>query len=121
MSFDYTRLRATAKRLIARFGQDITVNRTTGGSHDPVLGEVTGGSDASFTVKGVVLNASRVFRQPADQQLIQGGDQAVYLEAGQTINNGEALTIDGAEWFVQELRPLSPAGTVVLYQALVRQ
>jgi len=121
MSFDYTRARATATRLIQRFGQEITVPRTTGGTHDPVTGETSGGTDASITVTGVALDAREVFRSPADTQMIQSGDQAVYIEAGQAIEQGETLRIDGVDWQIAELRPLSPAGTTVMYEALVRR
>lgn len=59
MAFDYARPAATAKRLLTRFGQVVTIKRTTPGAYDPATGTVSGGT-VGYSCVGAVMNyASR--------------------------------------------------------------
>ena len=39
MAFDYAKAAGTAQRLLANFGQTVTLTRATAGTYDPVTGE----------------------------------------------------------------------------------
>jgi len=68
MTFDYARARATAARLIASFGQTVTLRKpgaTTGPSYDPVPG-----APDDYTAKAVDLN--RLIRNMNDVTVTAG-------------------------------------------------
>ena len=77
MSF-YAEMAGVAAELMGEFGQVITVNRTTGGSIDPVTGTVTPGATTTLTANGVL--------RPYPDALIDGtritaSDRMLVMEA----------------------------------------
>lgn len=116
-AFDYDKARATAERLIAKFGQKGSLRRTSnsGPDYDPVqVGE-------DFSCSFVDLDQSQA--HVADT-LIQRGDRMVYLSTeGLSITPTLAhkLLIGGAEHAIVDIQPLSPGGTVVFWQLQVRR
>lgn len=116
-SFDYTRTRATAERLISRFGQTGALRRTTS-STDPFNPTQT---TTDYTCTCVVLDYSK---RDIDGTLIKQTDQMVYLStSGLTITpeTTDRLVVGGAVLTVVNVNPLSPAGTVVFYELQVRR
>ncbi len=54
-AFDYSAISLKAEALITRFGAEVTLPRTTGGSGpDPVTGESAEGTDATVTTIGLL-------------------------------------------------------------------
>ena len=110
MAFDYARPAATAKRLLTRFGQVVTIKRTTPGAYDPATGTVSGGT-VGYSCAGAVMNyASR----DIDGTLVQRGDVRVLLAPDAAFEpKPTELTVINAE-------ATKPAGSPVLYEVQAR-
>ena len=52
----YPNLASTASRLLAKYGQSVTLSRLTGATFDPALGEDSGGSTLTITGNGASFN-----------------------------------------------------------------
>jgi hypothetical protein len=116
VSFNYASSAATATRLLINFGAVCTLKRQSAGSYDPATGTdtVTVSSLASVAV---------VFDYPQkyiDGTLILQGDKQAYMDPGVTPKQGDVLTWQGADYQVIAVKPLSPAGVVLLYEAQLR-
>ena len=120
MAFDYARPAATAKRLLTRFGQVVTIiKRTTPGAYDPATGTVSGGT-VGYSCAGAVMNyASR----DIDGTLVQRGDVRVLLapDAAFEPKPGDTVTLaDTTELTVINAQATKPAGSPVLYEVQAR-
>lgn len=112
MAFDYTRAKATAERLIDRFGQDVTLRQTTS-SGDPWAPTLT---ETDTTVKVVDLNRRE---RDASGTLVGVTRRTLYVStsAGVTPAKGDKMVIGGTEHEIDEVRPLAPGGTNVMFEA----
>lgn len=115
-TFDYSRSRATADRLIKRFGQTGAIRRTTTGG-DP-WDTITTETDYDCTL--VVLD----YRQSnIDGTLIQQNDKHVLVSAvGLEIepNTSDKLVLAGQPLQIIKASPLAPGGTTVLFDIQAR-
>ncbi|WP_313609340.1 hypothetical protein [Rhizobium sp.] len=114
-TFDYARARATAERLIAKFGTTGAIRRDvkTGPDYDP---EITP-ADYPCTMVILEIDISKI-----DGTLIQQGDRMVYVSTkGLTIEVtvSDKLVIVGKEHVIKQCRPLSPAGLTVYYELII--
>jgi hypothetical protein len=116
MSFDYAHSAATALRLLQRFGASATLKRQSAGSYDPSTGSDTV-TETSLTTTAAVFAYDQSY---IDGTLILQGDQLAYLSNEQEPQQGDLLAWQGADYRVVAVKPLSPAGTVVLYEAQLR-
>jgi hypothetical protein len=116
VSYDYALSAATASRLLARFGAACTLKRQSAGSYDPNTGSDT-------VTETDLTTVACVFAYPQsyiDGSLILQGDQRAYMDPGVMPKQGDLLAWQGADYNVVNVKPLSPAGTVVLYEAQLR-
>ncbi|WFU07650.1 hypothetical protein QA646_09930 [Rhizobium sp. CB3090] len=116
-AFDYAKTRATAARLIAKFGQKGSLRRitNTGPDYDPVQ------TSEDFACSLVDLDQSQSY---IADTLIQRGDRMVYLSIeGLSITPtlADKVLIGGIEHAIIDIQPLSPGGTVVFWQLQVRR
>lgn len=117
-TFDYTRSRAAADRLIARFGQAGAVRRSGAPSGDPwnpVPGEPT---DHTCTL--VVLDYTSM---EIDGTLIRATDRKVLVAAGGLAvepSAADRIVIAGTALEIVRVAPLAPGGTVVLHEIQAR-
>jgi hypothetical protein len=116
-AFNYARTRATAERLISRFGQTGALRRTTSSADpfNPV--QTTVDHACTFAVLDYAKSA-------VDGTLIRQTDQMVYLStSGLTIQpeTTDLLVVGGSPLTVVSVKPLSPAGTVVFWELQVRR
>lgn len=109
MPFDYGPLRATAKRLLTRFGRSVVLDRAAGDSqsYDPVNGTFSG-SSATLSGVGVLvpfsaneLNMGTIVK--SDRKLIYQGDK---LEVGDKYG----------DWRVHDLTDIDPDESGVIIQ-----
>ena len=117
VAFDYAKTRATAERLIAKFGQQAMLRRITnsGPDYDPVQ------TSEDFRCMLLDLDCTQVH---IGDTLIQRGDRMIYLStAGLSIAPmlADKLLIAGVEHAIVDVQPLSPGGVAVLWQLQVRQ
>ncbi|WP_267550075.1 hypothetical protein [Rhizobium rhizogenes] len=115
--FDYGKARATAERLIAKFGQRGSLRRITsaGPDYDPV--QIS--EDFACLLVDLDHNQTHI-----GDTLIQRGDRLVYLSTkGLSITPtlADKVLIGGVEHAIVDLQPLSPGGTVVFWQLQVRR
>lgn len=116
MTFNYPATAATATRLLERFGAAAVLVRTTTGAYDPATGSNT------VTVANLATTAA-VFaydQKYIDGTLILAGDQLAYCAPGVTPKQGDSLAWNSKTYTVIAVKPTSPAGVPVLYEAQIR-
>lgn len=112
----YARMQATANKLLKGKGQAVTITHTTQGSYDPATGAITNTSSTQSGY-GATFEYST---QAVDGTLIVAGDKKLLLSALNAAGTiltapsiGDTLSIGGT---ITSVKPLSPAGTTVLYE-----
>jgi hypothetical protein len=115
-SFNYPATAATATRLLVRFGAACTLVRTTEGAYNPATGSNT------VTVENLPTTAA-VFaydQKYIDGTLILAGDQLAYCAPAVEPKQGDSFTWAGVPRTVIAVKPISPAGIPVLFEAQIR-
>jgi hypothetical protein len=115
--FDYARARATAERLIAKFGTAGAIRRavTSGPNYDP---EITD-TDYPCTLVTLEYDDAKI-----DGTLIRKTDKLIYVStAGLSITLAESdkIVAGGEVYAIENLKPLSPAGIVVFWEVQGRR
>lgn len=114
----YEEMAGTATELLTEFGADGTLTRVTTGEYDPVTGT------APITTQTETVKAC-VFDYPAeliDGSVIQVGDKRVIAQAGALVPQAvDKFTWQGTEYQVISVKPLAPAGVVVINTLQVRR
>lgn len=118
--YDYAKAAATAARLLARYGQPITVTEALPGTYDPDTGTTTPGGAQIWAPNAVKLDYES---KEIDGTNILVSDQRVLMQALTGLNPkpDAKLTIGGEVWRVVVAKPLAPAGVVVLLDVQVRK
>jgi len=130
MTNDYTIDRADAADMLAEFGQAITLTRRFWGASDPAT-RSSAITETTQAGKGVILPLGSMMRRAfsgGGDNIIEG-DQELLLSA--LTATGTVLTVphvndtitdaNGDAWSIVTIDPLSPAGTAVLYDCVVRR
>lgn len=115
--FDYIDARNTAVELIDEFGQAGALRRTTSDSDPFNPTQTTTDYPCTFAVLDYAT-------KDIDGSLIKQTDQMAYLStAGLTISptTTDILVIGGATRTIVNVKPLSPAGTVLMWELQVRR
>jgi len=121
----YTRLQATANRLLKGKGQSITLTKITAGTYNPATGGFTGAGTSTQTAYGAIFDYGT---KQIDGTLIKAGDKQLLLSAFKTDGAaltapvlGDTVTIGGVTYtLVEPLKEVNPAGTVVLFDVNLR-
>lgn len=120
MSAFYNRMAATALRLIAQFGQPVTLRDVSQGGYDPVSGETTPGAateqvgscilqDYSLQESGAANMAGSDIRQNDKKILIAAQGLTPPTLSTQIIADGEA-------WTAVNIKEINPAGVPLVYE-----
>lgn len=122
-SFDYAKSATTAKRLLLRFGRIIKHIAVVEGAYDTATGSLAI-VETSTDVTGCDFDfqAQRYGLMYEGGALIQKGDR--YVLIGQSvvdINDSDKLIIDGIRYNIINVKRLSPAGVVILWNCHVRK
>ena len=123
----YDRPKASATRMLKKYGQTVTLTNKSAGAYDPATGAASV-TTATQTTEGAVfewgLATIRYGQGYIDQTLINVGDKQLFLSATELTTPpalGDTVTIGSKVYtLVPPLKPLSPAGTVVLYECNIR-
>ena len=116
MTFNYAKTADTATRLLLRFGSAATLKREVAGAYDATTGTATVTETSLATTAAVFAYDAKYI----DGTLILQGDQRAYMDPGVTPKQGDKLTWQGADYTLIAVKPVSPAGTPVLYEAQLR-
>lgn len=116
-TFDYADARADAEELIAEFGQASVIRRQTnsGPVYDPAIIE----TDYACTLVDLDIDESKI-----DGTIIARGDRMAYVStAGLSITPdlADKIIIGSEVHAIRNVKPLSPAGTVVLWELIIRK
>lgn len=112
----YTRLRATAVRLIDKYGKDATVvvpGAKTGPAHNPTVGAPT-----NVPCKLVETGEAMTRR---NQTLIQLNDRIGIISPEAAVTQDCKLLLDGEPYNLAGLEPLNPGGLLLLYEFVARK
>jgi hypothetical protein len=125
-----TRAKAQAARMLNTIanggkGQAVTITRQSAGAYDPATGTA---AITTTTQSGTGVELDYTIRE-LDSTLIQQGDKKLLLSplnaAGAALTKPEiddTVTLaDSSVWTIKNNRPLSPAGTVILFELQLRR
>ncbi len=118
MSFDYSRLIATAKRLLAKFGQDMTLQAVTAPAYDPSTGG-TSGAPSNETKPGVIFPYKNGITA-MQASLILAGDQQVFILLDSPPKPTDKLQVGSKQYSIINVKAIEPGGVTVLYELQVR-
>ena len=116
-AFDYIDAQNTAVELIAEFGQTGALRRTTS-DNDPFNPAQT---TTDYPCTFAILDYAKSL---VDGTLIKETDQMVYMStSGLSVSpeTTDRLVVTGAPLTIVNVKPLSPAGTVVYYELQIRR
>jgi hypothetical protein len=121
--FDYGKSAATTLRLLAKFGQDVTLARRSTGTYDPALSAAPV-TETLETRKAVLLDYDRInFGETLqDGTRVQAGDRRCLMGTdGSPPTNFDFIVVGEARYPIKVVKELNPAGTPVLYDMLIRR
>lgn len=120
-TFDYSRMLATASKLLAKFGTSMTFTRHEAGTYDDETGTVTE-TTTDYVVTGVVQALGNAADATAED-LVMAKTRLVLLDAGGNLTYdpepGDTVDFDGYTWTVRGCTPIAPGGTRLLYKTQV--
>jgi len=114
----YANLAVTVRRLLAQFGADATLTRTTTGAYNPVTGT------ASQTTTAYNCQAVRddYALREVDGTMIKAGDRRFYISVQDMVmpQPADTITFGGRTYVVVTALSIDPALTAVLYDVQAR-
>jgi hypothetical protein len=114
----YSSLASRAEKLIAKYGQTVTLTRANAGAVDPVTGAASSAASTVLTTKGVIIDYSEGIANGVN---ILMGDNRVLLSSKVEPKNDDVVTVSNGSYKVISVKILSPAGIVVMYELQVRR
>ena len=116
MSFDYNKARATAKKLIEKFGQTGEVvkinNSPFDSSGNPTSGEPT------FVANGIVTPLLKYKQAEIDGESVLSTDSFVFFHSSTTPEVGMMITINSQQFRVIDLKTLDSVDDINIYRKL---
>lgn len=115
MTFDYARSRATAERLIDRFGKDALIRvpgENMGTDYNPIIGLPTDHA-VRLVDNGTVTEADGATLITRRKMLVSTAGLSIVP------HQDHSLVVDGVEHGISEVRPLAPGPMVVLFEVLL--
>jgi hypothetical protein len=109
----------TASRLLAKYGEAVSIIFPVYGATDPITGAVIG-TDTSTTINGKGYPAA-YHKNDIDGTVIQAGDIRLILELIATRPDVGCLsTIDGTTYRIMDVQPIRLTGEDVIYICQLR-
>lgn len=119
MSFNYSNSANTARKLLAKFGQSMTLVQDIIGDYDPLTGTASN-TQVSTTDIGVILPYSNGIHNAPDT-LIKQGDANVLINIAVVPKPSDKFTIGADTWTIVNVKALDPSGVNVLYDIQIRK
>jgi len=116
MSF-YSNMAATARRLLTKYGQTVTLTYQSAPTLNPVTGSLTS-TPVEYTGKGAAFDYRAA---EIDGVLVQAGDIRLILEATTTAPAvGHTCAVGGVTYRVMAITTSAPGGTTTHYTLQLR-
>ncbi len=112
----YGDLASVALRLLKSKGQQVTFSRETSTAFDPATGS-NQTTTSTYTAYGASFSYNR---SEIDGTIVQKNDIRFVMDSTTEPKNGDTTTIDSNVYRVMNVKPTSPAGTAVIYEAQLR-
>lgn len=119
----YDRAAATANRMLAKYGMEVTLHRVTTGAYDPATGSAPT-TTADYIGTGAVFDYAQ---RDIDGSLIKSGDQKLLMSPFQTDGSAmpvpttsDKILIGSTVYSIQPSKTVAPAGTNVLFELTIR-
>jgi hypothetical protein len=120
----YTKMRATADKILRGNGQAIMLTRQSSGTYAPSTGLATVNTSTQ-TGYGAVFE---YVDHNIDGTLVKAGDKQLLLSALNSTGTAlttppivnDTATIGGAVYTITSVKPLSPAGTTCIFECNLR-
>lgn len=110
---------ATARRLLAKFGEPVVLSYVAGGSIDPATGEGTPGSTVTINGNGY---PSRYRADQVDGTQVLGTDTRLILElVDERPAPGWAAQVNGITFRVMDAQPIRKTAQDVIYICQLRE
>lgn len=111
---------ATARTLIQKYGQSMSIQRVAEGAYDPTDGTVAAGTTTNYSAYGapVDYNANEI-----DNKTIRINDIKVWLEVPTTETPviGDVVTFDSTAFRIMNVETLKAQGSDIVYKLQVRR
>lgn len=108
----YTRMAATASKLLKKFGMEITIKRKTGDSINPVTGAIVAGTTTSYTPQGIV---QRYNDNQIDGTRILASDRLVIVDKTVEPLTTDKITLSSQDWSIISVEEVKPSTVGVVY------
>jgi len=116
----YTRLAATAARLLKKYGGAVTLSQQDAAVYDPSSSTATPGTAVSQTRNAVLLDFGAGMTTVRGN-LVQARDRRMYLEPGVAPKLSDSPVIGGVTYSIVSIGTIDPSnGKPVLYDLHVR-
>lgn len=123
----YVEDRADAAAMLAEDGQSMTLAYVGTSVYDPATGMTTLTTPDPQTVKGAIFPLSPFAKQgnsnivAGDQQCLLAAENAAGAAILAPHVSGTLTDANAAVWTIIAVEPLSPAGTAILFDCIVRR
>lgn len=117
-----TKLAPKVLAIIAKYGKTVSWSVTSGATHTPSTGAVTGGTTTAHTVK--VTPPEPYESKYVDGDVVREGDSRIYIAASGlafTPAENQRVTIDAAVWTVTRVNAIYSGDLVCLWEAGLRR
>lgn len=116
---NYGALAKTAKALIKEFGKSVTLSSASGGIYDPTTGSTTGSGQPVQTT-GVAVEVD-FEKSLMEEGIVTTGMKRLFAAGIQApVPGSDTLIFEGRGWLIMKSNPLSPGGTVLLFDLVVK-
>lgn len=116
----YANLAATAARLLAQFGQEVTLQPSAAATYDPASSVATAAAGADVARHGAIFDFGKGVTTVRGN-LVQTTDRQLYLEPGVAPELSDTVLVGGEAFAIVSVGELNPGGTSVLYDLHLRR
>lgn len=110
----HTKAAATAVRLLAKYGQVVTLTHSAPGTYDPATGSVAN----TLTTQTAVAVELDYSEREIDGTLVQRGDKKLLLAAsGLTVPTvDDTVTVRSVVYTIKSVNTVAPGGVDIVYE-----
>ncbi len=116
---NYNNLKNTARSLLAKFGQSMTLTKYLVGTYDATTGE-NSSTTSETTDIGVIMPYGDGLKA-SENSLIKADDQQIFIQMATVPSVADKISVAGVVYDVVSVKAIEPAGINVLYELQVRK